>query len=56
MAEIFTAGGATSGYWPTGSVRIASTPASIIRMAITQAKTGRRTKKRENIRRCLRYC
>ena len=34
-------GGAIGGYWETGSVLIASRPASMIMMAITQAKIGR---------------
>ena len=34
-------GGAIGGYWETGSVLIASRPASMTMMAITQAKIGR---------------
>src|SRR5450631_3661649 len=39
-------GGAIGGYWETGSVLTASRPASMIMMAITQAKIGRLMKKR----------
>src|SRR5262245_20354071 len=38
---MFTLGGATSGYCAIGSPRIAATPASMITIEITQAKTGR---------------
>src|SRR3569833_4158807 len=40
-AEMFTLGGATSGYCATGSTMIESTPASMITIVITHAKTGR---------------
>ncbi len=38
-----------SGYWAMGSARIAPTPASMMMMAITQAKIGRSMKIRENM-------
>src|SRR3569833_145801 len=40
-AEMFTLGGATSGYCATGSTMIEATPASMITIVITLAKTGR---------------
>src|SRR3569832_2268889 len=40
-AEMFTLGGATSGYCATGSTMIEATPASMITIVITHAKTGR---------------
>ena len=39
-------GGAMGGYCETGSVLIDRTPASMIMMAMTQAKIGRLMKKR----------
>ena len=47
-------GGAMGGYWEMGRLWMASPPATIIMMAITQAKTGRSRKKFDNIR-GLRY-
>ena len=41
------AGGAMAGYCATGSVVIASVPASMMTIAMTQAKTGRSMKKRD---------
>ena len=35
------------GYWAIGRLRIASTPASMMMMAMTQAKIGRSMKKRD---------
>src|SRR5689334_15416037 len=43
---MFTLGGAMSGYCSTGRVRIPAIPASMIAMAMTQAKTGRSMKMR----------
>src|SRR6185437_16628310 len=40
-------GGAMSGYWATGRKAIDSAPASMITMAMTQAKIGRSMKKRD---------
>src|SRR5664280_1647606 len=45
-ALIVICGGAIGGYWETGSVLIDRRPASMIMMAITQAKIGRLIKKR----------
>ena len=39
-----TEGGAISGYWDTGSSTTASAPASMMTMAMTQAKMGRSMK------------
>src|SRR5512139_859755 len=44
-----TTGGAISGYCATGSVRIAASPASTMKIEITAAKIGRSMKKRENM-------
>ena len=41
MALMVICGGAIGGYWETGRVLIASRPASMTMMAITQAKIGR---------------
>ena len=46
MALIVICGGAIGGYCETGKVLIASRPASMIMMAMTQAKIGRLMKKR----------
>ena len=43
---IVTEGGAICGYCATGSVRMARMPMHMIRIEITQAKTGRSMKKR----------
>src|SRR5215472_15196328 len=40
-------GGAMSGYWATGRKAIERAPASMITMAMTQAKIGRSMKKRD---------
>src|SRR6185437_7137180 len=40
-------GGAMSGYWATGRKAIDRAPASMITMAMTQAKIGRSMKKRD---------
>ena len=53
MALMVICGGAIGGYWETGSVLIASRPASMTMMAITQAKIGRLMKKRGM--KCLLY-
>ena len=42
-----TAGGAMVGYCAIGRVKIASPPANMMTMAITQAKIGRSMKKRD---------
>ena len=47
IARIPIEGGAIGGYWETGSFTIAMAPASIIAIAMTQAKTGRSRKKRD---------
>src|SRR5687768_10312057 len=47
---MFTDGGAMSGYCSTDSERMLATPASMIAMAMTQAKTGRSMKMRETMR------
>ena len=44
---MFTAGGAMFGYCAIGSAVIDSAPATMMTMAITQAKTGRSMKKRD---------
>ncbi len=44
MALIEICGGAMGGYWETGRVSMASSPASMMIMAITQAKIGRSMK------------
>ncbi len=49
-ALITTAGGAICGYIETGSARSDSRPASMMTMAITQAKIGRSMKKRGMVR------
>src|SRR5512138_3829402 len=46
MALMEICGGAMGGYWETGSVLIASRPASMTIMAMTQAKIGRLIKNR----------
>src|SRR5262245_46956441 len=46
MALMEICGGAIGGYWETGRVLTARRPASMIMMAITQAKIGRLMKKR----------
>ena len=46
MALIVTAGGAIVGYCAIGRVRSGMPPASMMTIAITQAKTGRSMKKR----------
>jgi hypothetical protein len=43
--ETVKVGGATLGYWEMGSSEIEITPASIMKIAITQAKIGRSMKK-----------
>ena len=48
------AGGAMAGYCATGSVAIASAPASMMTIAMTQAKTGRSMKKRDMACRLIR--
>src|SRR5512140_978789 len=45
MARIPIEGGAIGGYWEIGRFTIAMTPASIMAIAMTQAKTGRLRKK-----------
>src|SRR5437764_6357792 len=44
-----TTGGAISGYWATGSERIAASPASTMKVEMTAAKSGRSMKKRDNM-------
>src|SRR5947208_1973660 len=44
---MLTCGGAMSGYWATGRKAIDRAPASMITMAMTQAKIGRSMKKRD---------
>ena len=44
LVVIRTDGGATSGYWEMGSLRTEIAPASMMTMAITQAKMGRSIK------------
>src|ERR1051325_3998858 len=46
---MFTLGGATSGYCAIGSRRIAATPASMMTIESTHAKTGRFAKKRASM-------
>src|SRR5512145_2112190 len=46
MALMVIWGGAMGGYWETGSVLMAKRPASMIMMAMTQAKMGRLMKNR----------
>ncbi len=46
LAEMVTTGGAMRGYWATGRRKREMPPASMIRMAMTHAKTGRSIKKR----------
>ena len=46
IALMVICGGAIGGYWETGRVLIDKRPASMIMMAITQAKIGRLMKKR----------
>jgi hypothetical protein len=48
MALITTAGGAMVGYCSIGRLVAAMPPASMVTMAMTQAKTGRSMKKRES--------
>jgi len=52
VAVTLTEGGAMPGYCATGRVMIASTPTPMIRIEITQAKTGRSMKKRAIARPC----
>src|SRR5260363_366955 len=52
-AWILTSGGARLGYCATGSVRIASTPASMLNSATTHAKLGRSMKKLTMTRVCF---
>ncbi len=47
LAVMLIVGGAMAGYCATGSVAIASAPASMMTIAMTQAKTGRSMKKRD---------
>src|SRR5579884_2230625 len=42
-------GGVIAGYWATGKLMTATTPASVITIDITDAKIGRRMKKCESI-------
>ncbi len=49
-AETCTVGGAISGYWATGRNQTAMPPASVITIDSTEAKIGRKMKKRENTR------
>src|SRR5512143_1339128 len=46
MALMAIWGGAIAGYWETGSLKMASPPASMMTMAMTHAKMGRSMKKR----------
>src|SRR5512138_643973 len=48
-AVTVTTGGAISGYWAIGRLRIAESPASTRKIEITAAKIGRSMKKRENM-------
>ena len=54
LAVMLIVGGAMAGYCATGSVAIASAPASMMTIAMTQAKTGRSMKKRDMACRLLR--
>jgi hypothetical protein len=45
---MLTAGGAMVGYCATGKVKAEIAPASMMTMAMTQAKTGRSMKKRDS--------
>jgi hypothetical protein len=45
VALTFTVGGAISGYWEIGSVRIETTPARMVMIERTVAKTGLSIKK-----------
>ena len=49
MAETWTTGGTTSGYWAIGSPNSATTPTMTITTDNTVAKIGRSMKKLENI-------
>src|SRR5213596_2777922 len=49
VAVTVTTGGAISGYWAIGRLRIADSPASTRNTEITAAKIGRSIKKRENM-------
>jgi hypothetical protein len=49
LARMFTEGGAMSGYCSMGSVNMPPSPASMMTIAMTQAKMGRSTKMREII-------
>src|SRR5436309_3492761 len=49
-ATTLTTGGAISGYWAIGSVRIADRPAMTKKIDSTAAKMGRSMKKREHAR------
>src|SRR5437762_10861035 len=49
VAVTVTTGGAISGYWAIGRLRIADKPASTRNTEITAAKIGRSIKKRENM-------
>ena len=49
MAATSTWGGAISGYWAMGRLRMAARPAITMKIEITMAKMGRSMKKRENM-------
>src|SRR4051812_16553712 len=49
-ARTVTTGGAISGYWPIGRVRIEARPAMTMNVESTAAKIGRSMKKREIMR------
>jgi hypothetical protein len=49
MARTVTTGGAISGYWAMGRMRIAARPAMTMKMDSTAARIGRSMKKRENM-------
>ena len=53
MADTWTTGGATSGYWAIGKRKYATTPRITITMESTVAKIGRSMKKFENMERVL---
>src|SRR6266853_1467621 len=51
-----TTGGAISGYWAIGRLRIAARPAITMKIESTAAKIGRSMKKRENMWRLPYFC
>src|SRR6266852_7458494 len=51
-----TTGGAISGYWAIGRLRIAARPAITMKIESTAAKMGRSMKKRENMMELPYFC